>query len=168
MVGGDGRRRPHVSNAHIEVLNGPNLNLLGAREPEIYGTTTLAEIEAACAAHATAHGASISFRQSNWEGELIDWIQAARESAGGIILNPAGFTSTSIAILDALRTFTGPIVEVHLANIYRREAFRHSSYVSLVAAGVICGLGADGYIAALDFLFKRLAGPDAKKQGPPA
>jgi 3-dehydroquinate dehydratase-2 len=138
----------------IAVLNGPNLNMLGKREPEIYGTVALAEIEAECIAYAQANGVTLSFRQSNFEGEIIGWIQEARDDCDGLILNPAGFTSTSIAILDALKTFPGPIVEVHLANIHRREAFRHFSYVSLAATGVICGLGAQGYLAALDFIVK--------------
>lgn len=146
---------------NICILNGPNLNMLGKREPEIYGTVTLPEIETQCRAYASDRGASITFQQSNHEGEIVDWIQAAREDAGGMILNPAGFTSTSIAILDALKTFPGPIVEVHLANIHRREAFRHFSYVSQAATGVICGLGPRGYIAALDYLFERLGGLSA-------
>lgn len=141
---------------NISILNGPNLNMLGKREPEIYGAVTLPEIEALCSAHATSRGVSLSFRQSNYEGEIIEWIQDAREGVDGIILNPAGFTSTSIAILDALKTFPGPIVEVHLANIHRREPFRHFSYVSQAATGVICGLGPRGYIVAIDYLFDRL------------
>lgn len=143
----------------IYVINGPNLNMLGMREPEIYGTATLAEIEAMCRAHAQSFSAEVSFRQSNFEGEIIGWIQEAREAAAGIILNPAGFTSTSIAILDALKTFPRTIVEVHLANIHKRESFRHFSYVSLAATGVICGLGVHGYLAALDFVRKIEAGP---------
>ncbi|RWL17925.1 MAG: type II 3-dehydroquinate dehydratase [Mesorhizobium sp.] len=136
----------------ISILNGPNLNMLGRREPEIYGTVTLQEIEAMCREHAMSSGCSVSFHQSNFEGEIVGWIQEAREIASGIILNPAGFTSTSIAILDALKTFPRTIVEVHLANIHRREAFRHFSYVSLAATGVICGLGPYGYLSALDFI----------------
>ncbi len=134
----------------IDILNGPNLNLLGVREPEIYGHQTLADIEALCGRAAAGHGLEIAFRQSNHEGQIIDWIQEARAAAAAIIINPAGFTSTSIAILDALKTFEGPIVEVHLSNIHRREAYRHHSYVSLAATGVICGLGAHGYLLALD------------------
>lgn len=136
----------------VLILNGPNLNMLGKREPEIYGTVTLAEVEALCRGHARSFGAEITFRQSNLEGEIITWIQEARDESDAIILNPAGFTSTSIAILDALKTFPGPIMEVHLANIHKRESFRHFSYVSLAATGVICGLGAHGYVAALDYL----------------
>jgi len=133
----------------IDILNGPNLNLLGVREPQIYGRQTLADIEAECRRFAGGQGLEITFRQSNHEGQIIDWIQEARASAAGLIINPAGFTSTSIAILDALKMFEGPIVEVHLSNIHRREAFRHHSYVSLAATGVICGLGAQGYTLAL-------------------
>jgi len=136
----------------IDILNGPNLNLLGVREPQIYGHQTLADIEEACRRAATGHGLEITFRQSNLEGQIIDWIQEARGAAAAIIINPAGFTSTSIAILDALKTFEGPIVEVHLSNIHRREAYRHHSYISLAATGVICGLGARGYLLALDAL----------------
>ncbi len=134
----------------IDILNGPNLNLLGVREPEIYGHQTLADIEQLCRQFAAGRGLEVVFRQSNHEGQIIDWIQEARLEAAAIILNPAGFTSTSIAILDALKTFEGPIVEVHLSNIHRREAYRHHSYVSLAATGVICGLGAHGYLLALD------------------
>ena len=134
----------------IDILNGPNLNLLGVREPEIYGHQTLADIEQLCRRFAAGRGLEVMFRQSNHEGQIIDWIQEARLEAAAIVINPAGFTSTSIAILDALKTFEGPIVEVHLSNIHRRESFRHHSYVSLAATGVICGLGAHGYLLALD------------------
>jgi 3-dehydroquinate dehydratase II len=134
----------------IDVLNGPNLNLLGVREPEIYGHRTLADIEALCRKTGGERGLEIAFRQSNHEGQIIDWIQEARAAAAGIVINPAGFTSTSIAILDALKMFEGPIIEVHLSNIHRREAFRHHSFVSLAATGVICGLGAHGYVLALE------------------
>jgi 3-dehydroquinate dehydratase-2 len=134
----------------IDILNGPNLNLLGVREPEIYGHQTLADIEARCRQVAAERGLEITFRQSNHEGQIIDWIQEARGAAAGLIINPAGFTSTSIAILDTLKMFEGPIVEVHLSNIHRREAFRHHSYISLAATGVICGLGAHGYVLAME------------------
>jgi 3-dehydroquinate dehydratase II len=134
----------------IDVLNGPNLNLLGVREPEIYGHQTLADIEELCRKVGGERGLEILFRQSNHEGQIIDWIQEARASAAGIVINPAGFTSTSIAILDALKMFEGPIIEVHLSNIHRRETFRHHSFVSLAATGVICGLGARGYALALE------------------
>jgi 3-dehydroquinate dehydratase II len=139
-------------NQRIDILNGPNLNLLGVREPQIYGHQTLADIEKLCREFAAARGLEVAFRQSNHEGQIIDWIHEARLKAAAIVINPAGFTSTSIAILDALKTFEGPIVEVHLSNIHRRESFRHHSYVSLAATGVICGLGAHGYLLALDAL----------------
>ncbi len=144
----------------IYVLNGPNLNLLGVREPEVYGRETLADVKAACEAAGTRLGLEIDFRQSNHEGQIIDWIQEARGTAAGLIINPAGFTSTSIAILDALKTFEGPIIEVHISNIHRREAFRHHSYVSLAATGVIAGLGTQGYVLALEAMV-RLLGPSA-------
>ena len=133
----------------VLVLNGPNLNLLGAREPHIYGSLTLAEVEAVCRDAAQAAGLALDFRQSNHEGVLVDWIQAARGTAAGIVINPGGYSHTSVAIHDALRLFEGPILEVHLSNIHQREAFRHHSYVSLVARGVICGLGAHGYALAV-------------------
>ncbi len=136
----------------IYVLNGPNLNRLGKREPEIYGTTTLAEIEAMCRAAAQRH--PIEFRQSNSEAEIIDWIHEAIDSASGIIINPAAFTFTSIAILDALKMFEGPIIELHISNIHKREPYYHHSYVSKVATAVIAGLGADGYRVATSSLLK--------------
>ncbi len=143
----------------IDILNGPNLNLLGVREPEIYGHQTLADIEEQCRRWAAGQGLEITFRQSNHEGQIIDWIQEARAAAAGIVINPAGFTSTSIAILDALKMFGGPIVEVHLSNIHRREAYRHHSYVSLAATGVICGLGARGYVLALEAIAELIETP---------
>ena len=133
----------------ISVLNGPNLNLLGKRQPEIYGRETLAGIEAGCAELGGALGLECAFMQSNHEGQLIDWIQQARGKAAGIIINPGAFTHTSIAILDALNAFEGPVLEVHISNIHKREAFRHHSYVSLRADGVIAGFGAEGYQLAL-------------------
>jgi len=136
----------------IFVLNGPNLNLLGTREPEIYGTTTLADIETMCATRAQALGFSVDFRQSNSEGELVTWIQDARTQASAIIINAAAYTHTSIALADALSAADLPTVEVHLSNIYKREAFRHISYISPVALGLICGFGATGYVLALDAL----------------
>ena len=136
----------------IFILNGPNLNLLGVREPEIYGLDTLAEIEASCRRTGSELGLAVDFRQSNAEHDLIGWIQEARTAAAGIIINPAGFTTTSVAILDALSMCACPIIEVHLSNIHRREAFRTPSYVSLVAAAVICGCGAQGYSLALQRL----------------
>ena len=136
----------------IFVLNGSNLNLLGTREPEIYGTTTLADIEAMCATRAMALELSVDFRQSNSEGELVTWIQDARTQASAIIINAAAYTHTSIALADALSAADLPTVEVHLSNIYKREAFRHISYISPVALGLICGFGASGYMLALDAL----------------
>ncbi len=127
----------------IYVLNGPNLNRLGVREPEIYGRTTLSEIETMC--REAAGGQPIEFRQSNREYELIEWIHEAIDRAGGIIINPAAFTFTSIALLDALKMFPGPIIELHISNIHRREAIYHESLVSPVATAVIAGLGAQGY-----------------------
>jgi len=139
-----------VAGAAILVLNGPNLNLLGVREPKTYGSETLADIEEACLERAAALDLALDFRQSNHEGQLVDWIQEARESADGIIINAGAYTHTSIAILDALRACELPIIEVHLSNIFAREAYRHHSYISSVARGVICGFGAQSYILALD------------------
>jgi len=140
----------------ICILNGPNLNLLGQRQPEIYGRETLADIHARCEKRATALGLAIDFRQSNHEGVLIDWIQEARAKASAIIINPAAFTHTSVALLDALTAAELPVIEVHLSNIHKREPFRHHSYVSRAATGVICGLGSKGYELALDALAERL------------
>ena len=134
----------------VFILNGPNLNLLVVREPSIYGRDTLGDIEERCSARAAALGLEIDFRQTNHEGQLVDWIQEARESADGIILNAGALTHTSVALLDALSAAELPVIEVHLSNIFRRESFRHHSYVSLAANGVICGLGARGYELALD------------------
>lgn len=133
----------------VYILNGPNLNLLGQREPEIYGKTTLAEIEQACRDFGSKQGLQIEFLQSNHEGQLIDWIQDAGKKGQAILINPGAYTHTSIAIRDALSAVQIPVVEIHLSNIHRREAFRHRSYVSQVATGVICGFGADGYILGL-------------------
>lgn len=134
----------------IFILNGPNLNLLGVREPSVYGHDTLADIEERCLARASALDLQIEFRQSNHEGQLVDWIQEARESADGIILNAGALTHTSVAVLDALSAAGLPVIEVHLSNIFRRESFRHHSFVSLAADGVICGLGPQGYELAVD------------------
>jgi 3-dehydroquinate dehydratase-2 len=131
----------------IYILNGPNLNRLGKREPEIYGRTTLAEIEAQC--RGDAPDQAIAFRQTNSETQLIDWIHEAIDEGGGIIINPAAYTFTSLAILDALKMFPGPIIELHISNVHRREAHYHHSYVSKVATAVIAGLGANGYRVAL-------------------
>lgn len=144
----------------IAVLNGPNLNLLGTREPEIYGRETLADIETVCRRRAARFGARLTFRQSNHEGQLVDWIQAARpgggEPADALILNAAAYTHTSLAIRDALGALAIPIFEVHLSNIHRRERFRHRSYVSQVADGVICGCGSLGYELAIEAAARRL------------
>ena len=134
----------------IFVLNGPNLNLLGKREPEIYGTETLEDVRARTEARAQQLGLAIDFRQSNYEGQLVDWVQEAREVAGAIIMNAAGLTHTSVALLDALQAAELPVVEVHLSNIFRRDPFRQNSYISLGANGVICGLGAKGYELAVE------------------
>ena len=129
----------------IMILNGPNLNMLGIREPHIYGSTTLAAVEASCKAFADFAGAKVSFHQSNHEGVLVDLIQAARQDADAIIINPAAYSFTSIAILDALKMFPGPIIELHISNIHRREEHYHNSYVSKVATAVIAGFGPNGY-----------------------
>ena len=133
----------------IYVLNGPNMNLLGVREPEKYGRTTLAEVEALCRKTASRFGLEIVFRQSNSEGQLIDWIQEAREKAAGLVLNPAGYTTTSIAIMDALLAVGIPVVECHITNIHQRESFRHNSYVSKAARAVLAGFGIDSYTLAI-------------------
>ncbi|MBV9331720.1 MAG: type II 3-dehydroquinate dehydratase [Alphaproteobacteria bacterium] len=142
----------------IYVLNGPTLNLLGQREPEVYGRTTLAEIGKSVAARARDHGLSVVFRQSNHEGDLIDWIIEARSKGSGVILNAGAFTHTSIAIYDALRAFGKPIIEVHLSNPHARERFRQRSFVSLVADGVIVGLREQGYLLATDAMARLVEG----------
>ena len=134
----------------VFILNGPNLNLLGVREPATYGYDTLADVEQRCLARAAALDLTIDFRQTNHEGQLVDWIQEARESADGIILNAGALTHTSVAVLDALSAADLPVIEVHLSNIFRRERFRHHSYVSLAANGGIFGLGPQGYELALE------------------
>jgi 3-dehydroquinate dehydratase-2 len=136
----------------VLVLNGPNLNLLGTREPEIYGHDTLADIEARLRARGGEIGLEIEFRQSNHEGELVTWIQEGRGKMAGGIINPAGYTTTSVALVDAILACGYPIIEVHLSNIHQREAFRQKSLISTAAKGVICGLGATGYLLALDAL----------------
>jgi len=134
----------------VLVLNGPNLNLLGTREPGVYGVTTLAGIEQDCLAAGKKLGLAIDFRQSNQEGTLVDWIQEAMHAARGIVINPGAYTHTSVAIHDAIRAVGLPVIEVHLSNIFAREGFRHHSYVSPVAAGTICGFGPQGYVLALE------------------
>lgn len=136
----------------VYVLNGPNLNLLGTRQPEIYGRETLADVEALCRAEGDRLGLAIRFHQSNREYEIIDWIHGARGDAAGIAINPAGFTHTSVSILDALIAFEGPVIEIHISNVHRREPFRHTSYVSGRAEGVIAGFGTQGYVFALQRL----------------
>ena len=136
-------------NRLVYILNGPNLNLLGKRQPAIYGRETLADVEEACRHVATELGLELQFHQSNREYEIIDWIHEARENAAGIVINPAAFTHTSVAILDALNSFDGPVIEVHISNIHKREAFRHDSYVSGRADGVIAGFGTQGYTLAM-------------------
>jgi 3-dehydroquinate dehydratase-2 len=134
----------------IYVLNGPNLNLLGVREPSIYGAETLADVQRRAQSRALALGHGVEFRQSNKEGELVDWIQEAREKACGIILNAGAYTHTSVAILDALSASEKPVIELHLSNVFRRETFRHHSYVAPAANGVICGFGPKGYELAVE------------------
>jgi 3-dehydroquinate dehydratase-2 len=134
----------------ILVLNGPNLNLLGVREPEIYGRETLADIRAACEARAGAFGAAVDFRQTNHEGELVDWLQQARDSASVVILNAAAYTHTSVALHDAIKSLPVPVIELHLSNPAAREPFRHISMISAVAKGMICGFGAHGYVLAIE------------------
>jgi 3-dehydroquinate dehydratase-2 len=145
----------------VFVLNGPNLNLLGKRQPEIYGRETLLDVELEVRALAKELELEIRFHQSNREYEIIDWIHEAREIAAGIVINPAAFTHTSVAILDALNAFDHPVVEVHISNVHKREAFRHHSYVSMRADGVIAGLGTQGYLLALRRIAKLI---DAKKK----
>jgi len=139
-----------ADDAKILILNGPNLNMLGVREPAIYGSDTLGDIEERCHAHAKGLSLDVDFRQTNIEGELVTWIQECRTTHQGVIINAAAFTHTSVALLDALSLLDTPIIEVHLSNIFARESFRHHSYVSSVAAGVICGFGWRGYTLALE------------------
>lgn len=142
----------------ILILNGPNLNLLGTREPEIYGAETLAGIEAACVRRGEALDLEVDFRQSNAEGQLVDWIQQARDGYAALIINAGAYTHTSVAILDALLALDIPVYEVHLSNIFRRERFRHTSFISRAAAGVICGCGGFGYEMAMEAAARRLNG----------
>lgn len=138
------------------ILNGPNLNLLGVRQPELYGRTTLAEVEALCQTRATARGVGLTFRQSNHEGQLVDWIHGARGTEDGIILNAGAYTHTSIALMDALASAEVPAIELHLSNTHAREDFRHRSYIARVAVGVICGFGPNGYLLAIDAMLGHL------------
>ncbi len=140
----------------ILIINGPNLNMLGTRQPEVYGSDTLADIEAACVARGKALDLTIDFRQTNDEGEMVDWIQAARTDHDGIVINAAAYTHTSVAVLDALLAVEMPVIEVHLSNIHQRDEFRQHSYVAKAATGMICGLGAQGYSLALEALASRL------------
>ena len=145
----------------VYVLNGPNLDLLGTREPEIYGRATLSDVEKLCRASAERHRLAVEFRQSNHEGVIIDWIHEARaKAAAGLIINPAGYTHTSVAILDALLAMQVPVVEVHISNIHAREPFRRRSYVSQAARAVICGFGIDGYALALTGLAAMIGAQD--------
>ncbi|WP_116599378.1 type II 3-dehydroquinate dehydratase [Primorskyibacter marinus] len=141
----------------VYILNGPNLNLLGKRQPEIYGHDTLADVEATCTELGEKIGITTRLLQSNWEGQIIDWIHEARDAAQGIIINPAALTHTSVAVLDALNTFDGPVLEVHISNVHQRESFRHHSYVSQRADGVVAGFGIEGYALALRRMGRLLA-----------
>jgi 3-dehydroquinate dehydratase-2 len=147
---------PKAKPLQIYVLNGPSLNLLGEREPEVYGRTTLSQIGKMVTARAKTHGLGVTFRQSNHEGELVDWLHEARAKSAGVILNAGAYTHTSVALLDACRALAKPLIEVHLSNPCAREHFRRRSYISQAATGVICGLGPDGYIAAVDALARYL------------
>lgn len=147
----------------VFVLNGPNLNLLGKRQPAIYGYETLADVEADCARACAEHGFALRFHQSNAEHQLVDWIHEARETAAGIVINAGALTHTSIALLDALNTCEFPVIEVHISNIHKRESFRHHSYISHRADGVIVGCGTQGYTLAIERLAKLAA--DARKAG---
>lgn len=144
-------------STHITILNGPNLNLLGQREPERYGRETLADIQARCEAKASALGLQLSFRQSNHEGELVDWIHATRAQSHGIIINAGAYTHTSVAIHDALKAVDLPIIELHITNVFAREAFRHHSFLSPVVSAVMCGFGAAGYELALEGIVPLIA-----------
>jgi len=148
----------HIKFLPIYVLNGPNLNLLGSREPEVYGSDTLGEIERMAARRAKGHGLTVRCHQSNHEGQLIDWVQEAQRQAGAVILNAAGLSHTSITLLDACRALDIPLLEVHLSNPYRRESYRRHSYISEVATGLVCGLGASGYLLAIDAVAMLLKG----------
>lgn len=145
-----------TSTSTLFILNGPNLNMLGLRQPEIYGVDTLADVEAACRDRAKEYGLDLVFRQTNHEGELVTWVQEARTEAEGVIINAGAYTHTSVALLDALLTVDVPVIEVHLSNIFKRESFRHHSYVSTAAQGVICGFGINSYLLGLDAMARLL------------
>lgn len=144
----------------VLILNGPNLNMLGVREPSVYGTETLDDIEALCQERAERLGLAVDFRQSNHEGELVSWIHQARTDHDAIVINAGAYTHTSVALLDALTLTELPVVEVHLSNVFRREPFRHHSYISAVAKGVICGFGSQGYLMALDAVARLIDADD--------
>lgn len=144
----------------VLILNGPNLNMLGVRETAIYGSDTLADIERKCARRAKALSLALDFRQTNQEGELVTWVQQARTNAAGIVINPGAYGHTSIALLDALRLTGKPVIELHLSNIHRREPFRHHTYTSQAATGIICGLGAHGYVLALEAMAELISRKD--------
>ncbi len=157
--------------ARLTILNGPNLNLLGEREPEIYGSTTLAAIKESCRAFAETLGVDLQFLQSNHEGALVDWIHDARRTADAVIINPAGYSFYSISILDALKVFTGPVIELHISNIHARDEMHRHSVLSSTATGVICGLGVYGYIVAMQAAARMLGAipdslPDPIRIGP--
>lgn len=158
------RPKKKPQKPRVFVLNGPNLNLLGQREPEIYGHTTLADIEAMVAEGAASLGLEPEFRQSNSEGTLVDWLHEARAARAGVILNAGAYTHTSIAIRDAALALEGPLVEVHLSNLFKRESFRHHSYISDVAEGLICGFGAQGYLLALDAMARLMRARQGKEE----
>jgi|TARA_Y100000590_G_C15724675_1_gene1014772 3-dehydroquinate dehydratase-2 len=145
-----------ADNPNLWILNGPNLNLLGDREPDQYGHETLDTIKDRCVAEAKIFDISIDFRQTNHEGELVAWIQESKKEAAGLIINAGAYTHTSVAVLDALKLLTIPIIEVHLSNIFSREEFRHHSYVSSVASGLICGFGGDGYLLSIRAISNRI------------
>ncbi len=151
-----------MSDPLVLILNGPNLNMLGTRQPEIYGHETLADLESQCVKHAAGLGLAVDFRQSNYEGDLVTWIQEAKGKASGIIINAGAYTHTSVAIMDALLTVQITTIEVHISNIHQREDFRHHSYVSRAAKGMICGLGTQGYTLALDSLANLIGSKGAK------
>lgn len=151
-------------NPVVYLLNGPNLNLLGLREPGVYGSATLADVEALAAAAGARLGLDVECRQSNHEGDLVDWIQEARTKAAGVVLNAGAYTHTSVALQDAIRAAGVPTIEVHISNVHARESFRHNSYVSPVAAGIIVGLGIDGYDLALQALARRVKRSDPSSE----